>query len=61
LSALHFFRRPDLTKRFAVISENLGSGPVIGVIILIVIVLVIVGIGVFARSKGVLCFAGEER
>ena len=42
------------------VSEPLGSGPVIGVVVLILIILVIVAVAFYARSKGILCFSGKS-
>ena len=42
------------------LAEPLGSGPVIGVVVLILIILVIVGVAFYSRSKGILCFSGKS-
>ena len=48
-----------LLKFDSFVSEPLGSGPVIGVIVVVIVVVLLIGIAIVARSKGILCFAGK--
>ena len=45
--------RPDLS-----ISAS-ASGPIVGIVILVLILLALVGFAVFAKIKGLFCFAGK--
>ena len=38
-----------------------SGGPIAGIVILVLVLIALIGFGVFAKVKGILCFAGKAR